>query len=368
MSFIDTLKRAFGFSTRGEEVEDEDYDYTSIGYAVNNRTTRDNVDTQPKSSPVTASVVADRDEGVSPANEGGLHDEYVRLKAAFDKVTAERDRYKHDKLSAERQKQALTDRVYDLEHKLTDTEQEKEKLYADNKRLEVQVKRMQAKTPAAAAEDGSAGVTSVADTEAEMLQAELDNRDRQIEKLNAAVTEHKRMAAGLKHDMETLEVKSRMAETMVTDLQSAASSSARLLQQSQAELEATRKELEEANANLELAAKAVAKVERLQDFKYKQDLRIAELKRSVEMREKEIRSLNSTIEHNLRRHAENEALMREEIKQLRSGIIAKESGSTATAVTDDAIVEPRKRRHRGKGERRGGDNRSDDPGQMSLFS
>lgn len=332
MSFIETLKRAFGFTTRGEEMEEEEYDYTSIGYAAN-KASLSNVDQRHAPSTPIAGPVAESEESVTPVNVGDLNVEYERLKAAFEKVTTERDRYKQDKLSAERQKQALTDRVYDLEHQLTTNEQEREKLFAENKRLEVKIKRLEANRPG-----GRNGAVVAAGTsgnaEAEMLQAELDSRDKQIAQLNASLTEQKHASAQLKHDLETLEVKTRMAETMVADLQSAAATSSRQLQQSQADLKAANLELEEANANLELAAKAVSSVNRLEDLKYKQDLRIAELKRAVDMREKEIRSLNSTIEHNLRRHAENEALMREEIKQLRAGIITDDTQVDVTATPE----------------------------------
>lgn len=365
MSFIDTLKRAFGFSTRGEEIEEEEYNYTSIGYAANNKAPQRNVDPRPVSEVDTPQ--AESVETVTPINAGDEHADYNRLKAAFDKVTAERDRYKQDKLSAERQKQALTDRVYDLEHQLTANEQEREKLFAENKRLEVKIKRLEANRLGSATDTAAVG-DPAPNAEAEMLQAELDSRDKQIAQLNASLTEQKHVAAQLKHDLETLEVKSRMADTMVADLQSAAATSARQLQQSQAELKAANEELVEANANLELAAKAVSSVNRLEDLKYKQDLRIAELKRAVDMREKEIRSLNSTIEHNLRRHAENEALMREEIKQLRAGIIPEDNTVDVTETPEMTGNEPRRRRQRSKTDRRNGDNGDDNPGQMSLFS
>lgn len=154
---------------------------------------------------------------------------------------------------------------------------------------------------------------------------------------------------------EQLELKSRMADKMLTDLRNTAAASRRELEEAraahEAELAAITTEHQSALAEIEreqneAAQNILAQLSEFEGVKNRLESRIAELKESLKTeRERakrlsdEVGSLRSTIETNLYNQANSEMRLRSEIKQLRSQIAPAASAADALASDGEAIYQ-----------------------------
>ena len=154
---------------------------------------------------------------------------------------------------------------------------------------------------------------------------------------------------------EQLELKSRMADKMLTDLRNTAAASRRELEEAraahEAELAALTTEHQSALAEIEreqneAAQNILAQLSEFEGVKNRLESRIAELKESLKTeRERakrlsdEVGSLRSTIETNLYNQANSEMRLRSEIKQLRSQIAPAASAADALASDGEAIYQ-----------------------------
>lgn len=309
MSILSNIRKAFGFH---DPRDDEEFDDSPLGY--NREESRAETGWSYGAEPP---VSDDREDARLKMIE-----ENDRLSNALKKVTAERDRACQQQLSAERQKRALSDRLCDLDQRVAELENEKERLAEENRMLKISARRQDGAAPASTPENGGD----------DSLSAENES---------------------LKKDIETLKTKVELGDSLVKELQSKAATATRECQQAKRELDEARRELDEAHQELEDAAKAIGNLKRFEQYKQKTDMRLAELNRSISIKDKEIRSLNSTIEHNLVKHAEAQQLLLKEIEQLRAGTPSK-------AATHDDADESLARESKRK-------TRNEDDSQLTLF-
>lgn len=238
---------------------------------------------------------------VSRANPEGWTEERRALLEEIDRIKAGtkgaddlRKELKASQLSAERQKRALSDRVNDLEMKLSRSEADREQLQLENHALIAKIR--------------SAGI--VPD------DVVIAGEDPRIAEKDAKIKEQGAEIERLAKQVEQLTAKSRLADTMFTDLTAQASKA--------------KQELKEARADLEALNEISGQLDKFEEIKQKKDARIAELtadldksRKEVEDSERanlsltnEIESLKKTIEANLYNQAASEKELREEIARL----------------------------------------------------
>lgn len=220
---------------------------------------------------------ATQSEHAAPAVREEVMDELVRLREQNRKVTELREQMEQMRLSSDRQKRALTDRVFDLQSKLDDAEIALEKMRA---------------------ESASMSVRPVGH----------DGDDKEVESLRAEVARLNELNEGLRG-------KIAMSDAMINDLTAKAS--------------AARKEVEELNADFKVVEEISAQLDSVQKVVERKDARIAELKAEVEqlggkleMVQNERESLRRTIENNLYNQAHTENKLRKEIRNLEKKLAA----------------------------------------------
>lgn len=198
-----------------------------------------------------------------------MMEEIARLREDSGKAASLRERMEQMRLSAERQKRALTDRVIDLQSRV-------EELEASNEKLRLDASMSAGRTPAA--DDG----------EAEALKAE-------IKRLTEANSQ--------------LEAKNSMSDVMINDLTAKAAEA--------------RKELEQMSADMKVVEEISAQLEKVEEMLARKDARIAELtdahttlQTKLEKVVEERESMRRTIENNLYNQAHTEARLRKEIRSL----------------------------------------------------
>lgn len=244
-----------------------------------------------------------------------LLEEIDRIKAGTKSTDELRKELKALQLSAERQKRALIDRVNDLEMKLSRADADREQLQLENHALIAKIR--------------SAGI--VPDDVA------IAGEDPRIAEKDAKIKEQAAEIERLGKQVEQLTAKSRLADTMFSDLTAQASRA--------------KQELKEARADLEALNEISGQLDKFEEIKQKKDARIAELTAELDKSRKqiedsdratlsltnEVESLKKTIEANLYNQAASEKELREEIARL-------QALSTAKPQPDEAPQPARRRR------------------------
>lgn len=249
-------------------------------------------------------------------------------------------------LSAERQRRAINERVHDLETQISKLEAEREQFELENRSL---VNKMRVMNVMGDGADG-ADMDSIA---ARMDQIEKENGELKgrIEEISSERDALAGQVKNLTDEAESLRLKSDMSDTMFTDLNERASAalkesaekderiktisdelaSARdhetdlktKLKDALAEADILRNDLDEARANLEIAARIQGDVERIQEVIEKKNTQISDLNTELRRRDDRInaleieeKSLRRTIDNNIRAQAESEAALRDRIAEL----------------------------------------------------
>ena len=256
-------------------------------------------------------------------------------------------------LSAERQKRALTERIHDLEAQVSNLEAEKDQYELETRSLvnKLRVSNM--------LNDGVA-IPDVASYEQriEELQAKLTAQSSEIEMLTAdnntlradndklltaetelkgKVSEVETQNTSLSEQLKALQVKTDMTDVMLNDLNNRAATATKTAADKDTEIESLRNklkestemvstleaELDEARANLEIAASIQDEVERIQKTIESKNTTIAGLNDTLRRRDDRINaleaeeaSLRRTIEANLHNQAVSESELRENISRL----------------------------------------------------
>lgn len=323
--------------------------------------------------------LADLNRIAEKRTEIAWHDERIRLKIEMENLQHKAKQiedssaeWKEQKLSAERQKRALSERVHDLEKQIAAFEAEKEQYELENKSL---VNKLRASSiqegdiEALNQENARLREELVKAKTSTELTTDTAEAERTIKKLSDE-------NLSLKNDVELLKKRCEIADAMINDLNHRASTAQKsltekdsLLSEIQAELakikaeshensdsvtseelqklketneglteenlklssdlekagnevDKIKTELEESRESLRLFEESLDKFEQVKNAKDAQistlqgQLKSTEL--DLEAKNNEISSLRSTIENNLKLQASSEAILRQEIENLKS--------------------------------------------------
>ena len=259
-------------------------------------------------------------EARASAERDSLVDEVARLKSRLEKVEGHESRLNDERLSADRQKRALSDKIKTLEQQVMSLEAEKEQHKLEISSLLNKLEAtggINAAAPAADASDAS---------EAAELKTRLSQSNFIAEQLQTEVEKLKKELA------ETSELyKSRMAmsDKMLTDIRNSNRNSSKELEEAKAECEAIKlkydeaiatieklnAELEEARSTLDTADEVMKKMEQFDSILKKRDEKIegmkadnSDLLSKIAALESQNKRLASDLENNImqRASAENE--------------------------------------------------------------
>lgn len=273
-------------------------------------------------------IAVRRTEMMYEADRNRLSREMQSIKEQSKRVADTSAEMKEQKLSAERQKRALTERVHDLEQQIDTLLAEKEQFELENRSLANKLRVVSTR------ESDEADSATDQESEARIaeLTSKLDEANSQLEKYVS--------------DIDTLKKRCEIADTMINDLNHKASAAnaskaenddlqsklaesaslaeklkeendslkeklqfaARQLEAKEEELQIANGEIEESQTSLKLFEEALDKFETVKNNK---DEQIANLQAKVE-------SLNATIENNLKLQIESENALRSEIDALKS--------------------------------------------------
>lgn len=275
MNFIDRLRHALGFDHSSSDLEDADTLLANEEIVSPVSNVRSQRPTAPHFENATRQ---NRQPGTpQPRSHAPQPDSTISsdLARARDELRIAQEHLEDEqqlRRSLERQKSALTERLYELDRQLLETREKTDALTAENTRISEELRHIKARV----SPDGPTAL------------------EKEISRLKA--------------DNQALMIKNTMADSLIKELTTKAATANR--------------QLKEANAELSDAEAVLEQVKRFDEHKQKMDMRAAELQRTISLRDKEIRSLNTTIEHNLVRHAEAVHLLEKEIERLRSALPA----------------------------------------------
>jgi myosin heavy subunit len=279
------------------------------------------------------SQVKENVEATWSEEQNNLKNEMNALKEKAREIEEKRSEVKQQQLSAERQKRALSERVHDLESQVLKLEADAEQYDIENKSLinklkianlhekdledlRAEVARLQKSLLEQRnnnAENESNTEQTVDSAELTELKAaleqanvQLEQAKAQLEDANTQLSEAKKQHAEenakiansnndlqaqndglvdenskLKSVINQLEVKSRMGDEMVNDLNKRASDAIHKLASKEKELADVKERLEFANNELKIAEEIQGEIEKFEAIKKKKDTKIANLKKQV---------------------------------------------------------------------------------------
>ncbi|MCM1448822.1 MAG: hypothetical protein NC082_00620 [Clostridiales bacterium] len=272
-----------------------------------------------------------------------LNNEVDTMKGHIKKLEETEAEKSKQLLSAERQKRAIQERVRDLEAQIASVEAEKDQYALETRSLVNKLRVSNLLKEGAEVPDITAFESHIEELN-KQLEEQKNSYEASIEQIAGEKTElQSRYSAleatnrDLSEQLNALKIKTDMTDVMLNDLNQRASSASKEVQQRDGEI-ATLKEslndainkaatiqsqLDEAHANLEIAATIQEEVERIQESMAKKNQKIAELNVEIRRRDDRINaleaeelSLRKTIETNLLNQAQSEKTLREDMERL----------------------------------------------------
>lgn len=269
-----------------------------------------------------------------------LRSQMENLKQRAADLEAKRSEMNEQKLSSDRQRRALSDRVHDLEAAVMKLEAEKEQFEIENRGL-----------------INKAKVASVYEADIDSMRQELETLRRtasgekakeEMDKMNQEINYLKAENTKLSEACEAAKVKDEMSESMLNSLQKRASES----QQNAKDLEKKIEQLEddialkeaqiadlmnqinEKNARIaeneqafEEFDKIAAQLDAFENIKSKYEEKIQKLKTELASAQKDNESLKTTMKDDQNAHAMQQKAMKDQIEKLKSDPIAGEDFS-----------------------------------------
>lgn len=250
---------------------------------------------------------------------GRLREEIARLKEGSKNVDSLTNDNRKLRLSLERQKRALLDRINDLESQVVKLNEERERLYTrhpkpDNSRFEEEIARLEGELKTA--QDSLAKEVEERRASEEAAEAPAISAE-ELESLRKELTRQTEMR-------EQAELKSRMSDEMIKQMNS--------------EVVASRKELEENRRQMAEVTETMLQIQedmsKFEDVKKRLESRVRDLQSQldeereidragrIEKLQQENATLRQTIETNLYNQANSEMRLRKEIKRLKGQIEA----------------------------------------------
>ena len=226
----------------------------------------------------------------------------IRLRA--EDVERRSSDIRQKQLSADRQKRALTERVHDLESQLARLESEREQFELENRSLLNRLKVANVNQ-----EDVEKLNSELTTVRAELLKLrenpELISKEKE-DASNAKIAEMEEAVAAMKDQL-------RIADEVRDGIRAS-------LKEAEEKIASRDKEIAELNELISEFDAATARMERSQAVIDEQNSSINTLKKEIAIRDEEIASLKNTIAENIKRQAEREQLLRNEIEELRPGM------------------------------------------------
>lgn len=286
-------------------------------------------------------IAARRTEMMYEADRNRLNREMQSIKEKSKRIADTSIEMKEQKLSAERQKRALTERVHDLEQQIDTLLAEKEQFELENKSLANKLRVVST----CRGEDGDAMPDPESEARIAELTTRLDEANRQLGEANDKLDEANKQIEKYASDVDTFKTRCEIADAMINDLNHKASAAnasqaekdslqskldetaalvdklkeendslADKLRLASQQLEAKEEELQNANDEIEESQNSLKLFEETLDkfetVKNNKDEQIAQLQAKIE-------SLNATIENNLKLQIESENALRNEIDTLK---------------------------------------------------
>lgn len=282
-----------------------------------------------------------------------LYSEFETLRSKATKAEENENESKTRRLSAERQKRALNERIHDLESQIAQLQAEHEQFELENKSLinklrvnsiqegDNEVLRQEIADLKARIASGAPSEPedyqetkeklAAAETGCTALKEQVDEISRQLEDTAARLAESQRKAEEAERSRE--EAENRVAEI-------------------EQKLNSASEELAETQRTLAIAEEIQAQVERFEEIKNRKDAKITDLQAKrdqmverVRMLENECRSLKKTIESNLMSQARSESEFKSEIERLRKMLSESPDQSPVTPEPMPTVEsKPRQRR------------------------
>lgn len=318
------------------------------------------------------SIAQQRTEAQWATERQRLKSEMDTLQTRSKQVEDSNAEWKEQKLSAERQKRALSERVHDLEKMIATFEAEREQFELENKSLvnklraatilEDDLQSLQKDNEALRNQVNklqSTDSTTLPDTElTNKLEATIQEKDKEISSLKEELIKIEKQAEQMSNDISVLKKKTEIADAMINDLNQRASTAQKSVTEREAEiltltseldslrnagqsvgsndrvvkeLEAEKSQLKsELDSAMETISSFDETLDQFENIKLAKDKQIAQLQENIKQKDaeindatKEIASLKSTIENNLKLQAESEQMLREEIESMRKNEVTK---------------------------------------------
>jgi len=256
-------------------------------------------------------------EARASAERDSLVDEVARLKGKLEKVEGHESRLNDERLSSDRQKRALSDKIKTLEQQVMSLEAEKEQ-------HKLEISSLLSKLEAASGINAAA--PAVEASEAAELKTRLSQSNFIAEQLR---TEVEKLKKELADTSELYKSRMAMSDKMLTDIRNSNRNSSKELEEAKAECEAIKlkydeavttveklnAELKEARSTLDTADEVMKKMEQFDSILKKRDEKIegmkadnSDLLSKISALESQNKRLASDLENNIiqRASVENE--------------------------------------------------------------
>lgn len=268
--------------------------------------------------------------------QAGMAAEMDAIRVRAEEIEKQSSDIKQKQLSADRQKRALTERVHDLESQLSRLESEREQYELENRSLVNRIKV--ANVQQADLEKAQAELTSL---QAELLKMRTNPEQAFAEREEALQKQIAEMADGIASLKEQIRVAKEMHDDMRHRLAEADKLAAAQAEKlgAIATLEATvaerDKTIEHLNKTIRDTDEIVKHVSTLDKALAQRDDTIAAHKKTIATLEDEIKALKDTISENMRLQAKREKELKDEIKSLRPPTVVAEMTVDFEAATED---------------------------------
>lgn len=188
--------------------------------------------------------------------------------------------WNQQRLSADRQKRALSDKIQELERQVNGLEAEKEQFILENRSLVNKIK---------VAEVREADASDAADAE---LSRRLAESEAVCEKMTAEV---ERLNAEVLENAELYKTKMSMSDKMLSDIRNANAELRKESDASQARVQELSDRLEQARVDMEMAEEINKKITKIEQLLDKRDAKIRDLKAEKQELEVKVKSLEKEI-------------------------------------------------------------------------
>ncbi len=287
-----------------------------------------------------------------------LAENLARLKSQNAALEERKGAFENEQLSAKRQKRALSDRVHDLESKITEMEAEREQLQLENRSMLNKMRVMSVTAGGELTDESLIEKVDQLSTANSGLEAEVGKLSRQLDETQATIESLNEENNQLRSDAENNLMQLHDAEQKARRLAEQLHDSEEALGNAKFQNDNDAGEIESLNDRIDTLTRQLEKYERMEaDFAARtremeeisgklNELNDANLR--IEALKAENNNLRDTIERNLHDHAAIVDSLRREVDRLSQSQAAPSAAQPADGGAEEpsAPAPPRKRRGR----------------------